>query len=203
MLHKLHRVSALVIGTFVLFHLINHAMIFAGVQAHIEFMDSLRVVYRNIALESVLLFFVIFQVVSGVRFVWKRKGQRVGFMEKAQAISGLYLGYFLLNHVGAVLFGRFVAELDTNVYYGIAGFHINPFYWYFVPYYFLAIVAIFVHIAAAFHWLGREKLTALTRTRAAYVIMLGGILLSASLMMGFAGMFSEIKIPAEYQAIYN
>lgn len=203
MLHKLHRVSAVVIGAFVFFHLINHSLIFPGAQAHIDLMETLRTVYRGIVLESVLLFCILFQAVSGVRFVWQRRGQRVGFIEKAQAISGLYLAFFLLNHVAAVMFGRYYAELDTNIYYGIAGFHVTLFQWFFVPYYFLAVVAIFFHLSAAFYWLSREKFTELTRTRSAYAIMLAGILLSTSLTMGFAGMFGEINIPAEYRATYE
>ena len=203
MLHTLHRLSGLLIGVFVLFHLLNHSLLLMGVQAHIDFMESARVVYRQTAVEVILLSCVGFQVVSGIHFFWQRKGQRVGLIEKAQVVSGLYLAYFLLNHVGAVLAGRGFAGLDTNIYYGIAGFHISPFHWYFIPYYFLAVVAVFVHLASAFYWLSRKQLAAAHRARVAYAIMLAGVFFSAILMASFAGVFSEIQIPAEYRAIYG
>ncbi|PCJ19744.1 MAG: hypothetical protein COB04_05400 [Gammaproteobacteria bacterium] len=195
--------SALLIGAFILFHLLNHLCILGGVQQHIEFMETFRLFYRNIIAESILLLCVLFQVCSGVYFVWRRRGQRSGFLEKAQVISGLYLAYFFINHVGAVLFGRFVAELDTNIYYGIAGFHTDPFQLYFIPYYFFSVVALFVHLASAFNWLSRDLIQQALRTKLAYLIVFIGILMSTTLMLGFNGVFSDIVIPSEYSAIYE
>jgi len=166
-------------------------------------MDTFRVVYRNIIVECILLICVIFQVCSGVYFVWRRRGQREGFLEKAQAISGLYLAYFLLNHIGAVLFGRVIVDLDTNIYYGIAGIHISPFNLYFIPYYFFAVVALFVHLASAFNWLCRNKLSDLVRANLSYSIIALGMTISAILILGFSGTFGEIVIPSEYRAIYT
>ena len=203
MLHKLHRMSALFIVTFILFHLINHSFVLVGIQQHIDVMDALRAVYRNVVFEGVLFLCLVFQVCSGVYFVWKRRGQRIGFFEKAQAISGLYLAYFLINHVVAVLFGRVSAGLDTNIYYGIAGFHVSPFQFYFVPYYFLAVVAIFVHLAAAFNWLSRNNIADVYRERLAYSIIAMGVVISVTLMLGFSGVFYEITIPPEYRATFE
>lgn len=203
MLHKLHRMSALFIGSFIAIHLINHLFIFGGIQVHIEFMENFRLVYRNVIVESALLLCVLFQVCSGVYFVWKRKGQRSGFLEKAQAISGLYLAFFLLNHIGAVFYGRSVAGLDTNIYYGIAGYHTTPFQLFFIPYYFAAVVAIFVHVASAFNWLSRNSITSNLRNKIAYCIIFIGVTIGTSLTLGFSGSFSEIEIPQEYSAIYE
>ena len=203
MLHKFHRISALVIGSFVLVHFINHFFIFCGTQHHINFMESFRVIYRNPIVEALLLVCILFQIGSGVYFVWRRRGQRSGFLDKVQAISGLYMAYFLLNHVGAVLFGRLVSELDTNIYFGIAGFYSAPFYLYFIPYYFLAVVAIFVHTACAFNWLTRNVIVNPIRIRLAYSIITLGVLVSSALILGFNGVFNEIAIPQEYSELYE
>ena len=203
MLHKLHRMSALVLGAFILVHLVNHLFIISGAEQHIAFMETFRVIYRNLVAESILLFCVLFQVSSGLYFVWRRKGQRSGFLEKAQALSGLYLAYFLLNHVGAVLFGRYVAELDTNIYFGIAGFYTAPFHLYFIPYYSLAVLAIFVHISCAFHWLTRTSINERSRKTLTYSIMGLGLIISVLLMLGFNGVFNDISIPQEYSALYE
>lgn len=153
---------------------------------------------RQALFEPLLFLFIVFQVCSGLYFVWKRRGQRYGFLEKAQAASGLYLAFFLLNHVGAVLFGRHIAGLDTNIYYGIAGFHAHPYDFFFVPYYFLAVTAIFVNLASAFHWLARNQIVDARRTSMAYGICAMGLVLSVVLLPGFYGIFGEIVIPAEY-----
>lgn len=203
MIYTLHRMSAVIIGTFVLVHLINHLCILDGAQSHIAFMDAFRQVYRHLVAESILLLCVMFQIISGIYFVWRRWGQRSGFIEKAQAFSGLYLAFFFINHIGAVLYGRFVAQLDTNIYFGIAGFHHPPFHYYFMPYYFLAVVAIFVHVAAAFNWLTRDKMPPSARHHLAYLIMAIGCLLSLVLILGFNGWFNEIVIPQQYNEFYG
>ena len=203
MLHRFHRLSALIIGTFVLVHLINHTLILGGVPLHINFMESFRDIYRHPVAEAILLLCVLFQVCSGVYFVWRRRGQRSGFLEKAQALSGLYLAFFFLNHIGAIMFGRYVAGLDTNIYYGIAGFYATPFFLYFIPYYFLSVVAIFVHIACAFNWLSRNAIADSIRLKLTYSIMGVGVVASALLILGFNGVFSDISIPREYSALYE
>jgi hypothetical protein len=103
------------------------------VEVHIQFMQSFRHIYRNPFIEVLLLASVTFQAGSGVYFIRNRWGQRHGFFERVQALSGGYLAFFLLVHVGAVLFGRSVLNLDTNFYYAAAGMHVPPFQYYFVP----------------------------------------------------------------------
>jgi len=166
-------------------------------------MEAFRGIYRNILVEFILLICVIFQAISGIYFVWLNRKKHWGGFKKVQIISGLYLAYFLLNHISAVLFGRIVLGLDTNIYYGIAGLHISPFKFYFAPYYFLAVAALFIHIASAFNWLSRHKLSATLRAKLFYSIIALGITISVILMMGFCGIFSEIIIPAEYSKIYT
>ena len=202
MLHKFHRVSALIISSFVLVHLINHLYILVGVQQHIEFMETFRLIYRNIMLESILLLCAVFQVCSGLYLVWQRRGQRSGFLEKAQAISGVYLAYFLVNHISAVLYGRLVVELDTNIYFGIAGFHAKSLHFYFIPYYFFAVVAIFVHLASALNWLSRNRIGESSRIRLVSMIISLGVSLATVLILGFSGVFYEISIPQEYSDTY-
>jgi hypothetical protein len=203
MLHKCHRMTALIIGCFVLAHLINHLFILGGIDQHIQVMEAFRQVYRHSIAEGILLICVLFQVCSGLFFVWRRRGQRSGFLEKVQAYSGLYLAYFFLNHVGAVLFGRYVAELDTNIFYGIAGFYTSPFHLYFIPYYFLGVVAIFVHIACAVHWLSSNAIAEGNRLILAYSIIGLGVATALLLILAFNGVFTEIRIPDEYRALYE
>ncbi|MEO4045845.1 hypothetical protein AAFN46_01985 [Pseudomonas sp. CAU 1711] len=203
MLHRLHRISACIIGAYVAVHIFNHLLALQSVEAHIQFMESFRHIYRNPLIEVLLLSCVIFQIGSGVYFIRQRWGQRRGFFERAQALSGGYLAFFLLIHVGAVLFGRAELKLDTNFHYAAAGIHAPPFNYYFVPYYFLAVAAIFSHIACAIHWLTREKLSETVRNYFGYTALIVGISVSAAIMSAFAGMLYDIEIPPEYRATYQ
>lgn len=203
MLHKLHRVSAGIIGVYVATHLFNHLLAIRSVETHIQFMALLRYVYRNSFVETLLLVSVTFQVVSGLYFIKNRWGQRHGFFDRLQALSGGYLAYFLAVHVGAVLFGRAALDLDTNFYYAAAGMHVSPFQYYFLPYYFLAVVAIFGHISCAIHWLTRDNWNQATRNYVGYTILAMGAVTATLIVAAFAGLFYDINVPQKYSATYQ
>lgn len=203
MLHKIHRISAAIIGTYILFHLFNHLLALNGINAHIEFMNAYREIYRFPVIESLLLLLVAFQFGSGFYFFITRLGQRHGFFERTQALSGAYLAFFLLIHVLAVLSGRIVFDLDTNFYYAAAGLNITPFQVFFLPYYFLAIVALFIHVACAFHWLTREHVAERIRNNIVYFAILLSVILSTSIVATFMGAFYKVDIPAEYRATFQ
>jgi succinate dehydrogenase/fumarate reductase cytochrome b subunit len=203
MLHILHRASACIIGAYVAVHLFNHLLAIQSVEAHIQFMKSFRHVYRNSFVEVLLLACVTFQIGSGVYFIKNRWGQRRGFFELVQALSGGYLAYFLLVHVGSVLFGRAALKLDTNFYYAAAGMHVPPFHYYFLPYYFLAIIAFFGHSACAVHWLTRKALSEPSRNYFGRAVLTAGVATAALIVAAFAGVFYDIQVPQEYRATYE
>ena len=151
-LRRLHALSAVLIVAFVCLHIANHLAGLAGAAAHIAFMEAARSVYRFRVVELTLLGCVAFQVVSGFTLVVRGWKQRHGFIPWLQAISGAYLSFFLVIHVGAVLFGRGMLNLDTNFYFAAAGFHVAPFQFFFAPYYFLGVVALFTHLGCAAYW---------------------------------------------------
>ena len=62
MLHKLHRASAYIIGAYVAVHLFNHGLALSSVEAHIQFMEAFRHIYRNPFVEVLLLACVTFQI---------------------------------------------------------------------------------------------------------------------------------------------
>src|SRR5690349_2532561 len=100
-------------------HLCNHLYSVAGVDKHIAIMKSLRLFYRNILVETILLMAVLVQVISGIKLF--RKNRKLAFSSFAQfhIWTGLYLAAFFVIHVGAVLVGRTFLNLDTNFYYGV------------------------------------------------------------------------------------
>jgi len=73
-LRKVHYLSGLTISLFVGLHLFNHFMSVFGAEVHIEIMNKLRIVYRNIIVESLLMVAVFTQIISGLKlFFSKRK----------------------------------------------------------------------------------------------------------------------------------
>ena len=203
MLHKLHKITAGFIGVFVLFHLFNHTASFAGINNHIELMASFRIFYRHVFIESLLLVSVVFQILSGVYFIYSRWGNRSGFFEIAQALSGGYLAFFLLNHVGAVLLGRIFLDLNTNFWFAAAGLNITPFSLFFMPYYTLGIVAFFTHVSCAIHWAYKDRLPVRLRDQLGAVSIVSSIVFSIALVAAFSGAFYKILVPEEYAAPFR
>jgi hypothetical protein len=142
---KTHCFSGLFLAIFVAIHLVNHLFSLFSPSEHIELMNRLRVIYRQPVVESVLLFAVIFQMLTGIKMVFNKDKESIA--QRVQQYSGLYIALFLVIHVGAVMFGRYL-QLDTNFYFAAAGINSYPAKLFFIPYYFLAVMAVGLHLAS-------------------------------------------------------
>jgi hypothetical protein len=201
-LRKIHGLSALLLAAFAVAHITNHLVGLAGIEAHIEFMRSFRGVYRIPVVETILLAAVAFQIYSGITFAVRGWKQRQGVIPWLQAGSGIYLAFFFLNHVGAVLFGRTVLNLDTNIYYAAAGFYVPPFQLFFAPYYFLGVLALFTHLGCALYRQMRTKSTFACGVAIA-LPMVVGFVLSLIIVLMLAGAFYPVEIPPGYKATFG
>ena len=199
-LRTLHRYGGIGVALFVLVHLANHLAALGGIEAHLRFMEEARRVYRQPIVEIALLLLVALQAGSGVRLLaagWKRRRGGIAWM---QALSGGYLALFLLIHVAAVLFGRAVLDLDTNVHFAAAGLQVWPYQLFFVPYYFLAVLALFTHLGCA---LARRAAMAPHRRLAALAVpMCVGGVLAAVLLAALMGELYPYEVPQAYAATY-
>ncbi len=200
-LRKLHALSAVFIAAFVSVHLANHLVGLAGATTHIAFMEAARSAYRIGVIEWALLSCVAFQVVSGLTLVVRGWKSRRGLVPWMQAVSGLYLAFFLMVHVGAVLFGRGVMNLDTNFYFAAAGLHVEPFQYFFAPYYFLGVTALFTHLACAAHGRSRNR-APVARILIVAIPSAVGVIVSLLIVLSLAGALFPVAIPAEYKATY-
>lgn len=201
-LHKLHRFSAVLIASYACIHIINHLVGLVGVDAHIAFMKTARLVYRSPVIEGLLLFAIALQIISGFTFVVRGWKQRQGFISWLQAISGAYLVFFLFNHVSAVLIGRNVLHLDTNFYYAAVGLDVFPVKFFFVPYYFLSVLALLTHLGCALYW---QLPSSSSKIRGLAVALLLGIgfVTSLLILLTFTGVFYSVHVPLEYKAMYE
>lgn len=200
-LRKLHYISGLTISLFVGLHLINHLISVLGAGSHIELMEVFRKVYRNPILESLLLLAVLTQIISGLRlWLFKRKNTQ-DFFEKLQLWTGLYLAFFLVIHVSAVMSGRFILHLDTNFYFGVAGLNTFPLSLFFMPYYGLAICSFFGHVAAIHHQKMKHTLLGIKPHQQAYIILVTGLLMTVFIFYGLTNGFSGVDIPEDYHIL--
>jgi len=145
-LRRFHRLSALLIVIFAVAHVANQAFAIVSVSSHTFVQNVLRVVYRQPLIETLLIAAIALQVATGT-MMWRGKVQRGSTSANLQAASGLYLAVFFLAHVSAVALAR-QYQTETNFVWaaGPMGLLARPGLTALLPYYLLAIVALFVHV---------------------------------------------------------
>ena len=198
---KLHYFSGLTITLFVALHLFNHACSILGADKHIEIMNMLRHFYRNIFAESVLMLAVVVQICSGLYLLKHFRKKASSPFDKLQVWSGLYLAIFLIIHVSAVVAGRLLLHLDTNFYFGVAGLNTFPFNLFFIPYYLLAILSFFGHIAAVHSKKMKTDVLGITPKAQAKAILLTGAIIACLIFWGLTNQFQGVAIPGEYNIL--
>ena len=195
---NLHYISGLTITIFVGLHLFNHFISVFGAQDHIETMHTLRFFYRNIFVETILLLAVVVQIISGLKLFKTNRKLAISKFDKLQIWTGLYLSIFFIIHLSAVLSGRLFLKLDTNFYFGVAGLNSFPFNLFFIPYYGLAIVSFFGHIASIHNKKMERNILGLSPKRQSLAILAFGFILTMVIFYGLTNHFNGVTIPKEY-----
>lgn len=162
-------------------------------------MEQFRKIYRNPWVEIPLLGAVLVQLYTGIQLVRNKPKKVTGFYKRLQIWTGLYMAFFLVIHVGAVMTGRLFLHLDTNFYFGAAGINSFPFNLFFIPYYTLAIWSFFGHIAAI-HYQKMSRKNPYANRQSAIILGLG-IVISIVILYGLTGGFKGVPIPAAYDVL--
>ena len=195
-----HRITGILISVFIAAHLFNHSMAWFGIQTHRDIMELFRNVYRHPAIEWFLIASFLFQAYSGISLVvaLKKKPNLTTF-ERLQLYSGIALGFFIVQHILAVIGQRLYYQLDTNFYFAARVVVEYPFNLYFVPYYFMGIVAFGVHVGLAH----RKRIVQFVRPGIANVhfifIVLISIFIACIILYTFMGGRFLIEIPEQYE----
>jgi hypothetical protein len=190
-----HRCLAIVLGAFILSHLAVHLSALAGEAAHVATLDAVQWIYRNPVGESLLVIAILAQVITGVRRV---RWSRTGFWARAQILSGGWLVVFLILHTGAALYTHHIYGLETDFRWAAGSLSFVPIRYGFAVYYFLAVLAVFVHIAAAVHFGWRRAPRALVVSLPA-----AGALVGALIVATFSGMFYPIDVGEDVTRYYT
>lgn len=198
---KIHYLSGLTISIFVGLHLFNHAWSMFGVERHIEMMNTLRLFYRHIFIESIIMLSVFVQIISGLKLVKLSRKTAISNFDKLHICTGLYLTFFFIIHVSAVLGGRVFLHLNTNIYFGAVGLNSFPFNLFFIPYYGLAILSFFGHIASVHSKMMKQTVLGLTPNKQSIAIFSFGILITILIFYGLTNHFNGVAIPKEYDIL--
>jgi len=98
-----HGVSALaLVVIFLALHIANHLMFPAGEGTFNAVMKVFRHVYRNDILQPLVVALFLFQVGTGLFFVWRLTGAPSDRFRTFQIASGVYLAFYLLDHMDSV-----------------------------------------------------------------------------------------------------
>lgn len=198
---KIHFISGLILTAFVGLHLYNHTMSIFGADRHIEIMHTLRLFYRTVFVETLLLISVLVQIVSGLSLFKKSRKTAGTHFEKLHIWSGLYLAGFFMIHVSAILVGRLLLKLDTNFYFGVAGLNAFPFNVFFIPYYGLAILSFFGHIASIHHKKMKHTILGLSPNKQAIAILVFALVFTMVVFYGLTNKYTGVAIPEEYKVL--
>jgi len=116
-------------------------------------------------------------------------------------LSCLYLAIFFIIHLTAVFGGRLFLHLDTNFYFGVAGLNSFPFNLFFIPYYGLAIISFFGHVASIHNQKMKYNILSVTPKQQSRAILITGILLTIVVFYGLTNHFKGVVIPKEYEVL--
>ncbi|MDO1449910.1 hypothetical protein Q0590_26765 [Rhodocytophaga aerolata] len=199
--NKIHYLSGLTITVFVGMHLLNHTLSIFGAHRHISVMHTLRIFYRNIFIETILLFAVLVQIISGLKLFKTNIKTATTQFDKVHICTGFYLAIFFIIHLSAVFGGRLFLHLDTNFYFGVAGLNSFPFNLFFIPYYGLAILSFFGHIASIHSKKMKQNIFGLSPNSQSMAILTFGLVLTIAIFYGLTNHFNGVTIPKEYEVL--
>lgn len=102
---KIHFFSGIILSVFIAFHLFNHAISVIGVEEHLVLMNKIRILYRNILVESILLLSVLVQIFTGIKLFLNKKEKIKTRLEKLHLWTSLYLVFSWLFTLALYLWG--------------------------------------------------------------------------------------------------
>jgi hypothetical protein len=148
-----HGVSALaLVMIFLALHIGNHLTFPAGEGTFNAVMKVFRHVYRNDILQPLVVALFLFQVGTGLLFVWRLSAAPSDRFRTFQIASGVYLAFYVLGHMDSVfIFARTYLGIDTG--WGFAtgaptGLVKDPWNIRLVPHYWLGAFFVLAHLVA-------------------------------------------------------
>jgi hypothetical protein len=148
-----HGVSALaLVMIFLALHIANHLTFPAGAATYDAVMKAFRHVYRTDILQPVVVALFLFQIGTGLFFVWRQTAAPTDRFRTFQIASGVYLAFYVLGHMDSVfIFARTYLGIDTGWSFATGapnGLVKDPWNIRLVPHYWLGVFFVLAHLAA-------------------------------------------------------
>lgn len=190
-LARLHRVSAVLLLIFGVAHVGNHLAAVDSLNAHVAIQNALRLVYRQPVVEALIVIAALSQVWTGWTLVSRAHLQRSNGLRNLQILAGAFLGMFFVSHLtGVFISGRAIQHVDTTFAWATGGPHgllANPRSPQFIPYYSLAVLALFLHAAYAGRWMLAPALGQSGALKFCYAIIAAGVIVTLLLLLPMSG----------------
>lgn len=183
---NIHRASAILLILFIAVHLGVHLSALWGIDIHDKALRLAQKAYRSVIGESILTAAIIVQIFTGLQ---RLRLKSVTGWAKAQAISGIYLLFFLLLHTSAALYTHHIFDLKTDFYWAAGSLHFSPIKYGFAIYYGAAVIAFFTHLGAAIHYVAPKPLS-----HTAKFVPVAGAICGGLIVFTFSGAFYPITI---------
>lgn len=147
LLRKIHRTSAfLLIVGFIGLHITNHAVALFSTEQHEELRLLFRSWYASAFVEPILLLLLLTMVFSGVPMAL-RYMKTVGDNYKTLQIgSGLYMAFFFMAHVNAILSARY-RGVETDWIFATGEQGLITGLYILIPYYIWSVGMIWLHVS--------------------------------------------------------
>jgi succinate dehydrogenase hydrophobic anchor subunit len=190
-LARFHRLSAVLLLLFGMAHVANHLAAVESLHAHVAAQNALRVIYRQPVVESLIVIAALSQVWTGWTLVSRAHLQRSDRLRNLQILAGAFLGMFFVSHLtGVFISGRAIQHVDTTFAWatgGPQGLLSNPRSPQFIPYYSLAVLALFLHAAYAGRWALVPMLGERGALKLCYGVIAAGISITLLLLFPMSG----------------
>jgi hypothetical protein len=152
-LRAAHGVSAFVlVMIFLALHIANHLTFPAGAETYDAVMKMFRHVYRTDILQPLIVALFLFQVGTGLFFVWRETAAPSDRFRTFQIASGVYLAFYVLGHMDSVFISaRTYLGIDTAWGFATgapAGLIKDLWNIRLVPHYWLGVFFVLTHLAA-------------------------------------------------------
>lgn len=199
-LKTFHKINAIVVALFILVHLVTHLSGMFGIDAYDSVQAAFRIVYRQPAIEILLLASVTLQLLVGANLLIAslRRKRPSGFWHWTQTISGGYFFIFMAQHLFSLGMARLYFDLDTTFYWPASVLSGPPFIYYFIPYYFFGVFAGVAHLGTGVrYWImdaGYDRLA--NQVGIGFLII--GAIVSAAIIPVISGAYFEIELPQEW-----
>jgi len=195
-MERVHKVSAIFVFAFLCLHFANHFVGLLGVDAHAQFMDAARIVYRHPVVEMAVLLAFFVQILTGIPLIIEIWSEKKDIIHQLQAASGLVMVLFIVIHVGWVAVARMILGLDTTFAFAASAF-VAPWTWAGYGFYGAGVFSLFVHFGCILYDIFKKTSKPVGWLLLLAAIGAGGYLTYLLLMM-YSGHLYPVTIPDAY-----